>query len=102
VNIRTPLSEAGKPGSKIKRLKRMLNEAENKRKRLEEFKKLGGESALQAVQEIWSDTLLDASGSKSVGDTTKLRKALKRVEKYKQKSSNEWQVRTIVITYIWN
>ena len=81
-----------KPGSKVKRLKRMLQEAEDKRNRLETLQQQGSAGKELAKEELWSDALVDASGSKSVTDTGKLRKALKKIEKSKEKSSKEWQV----------
>lgn len=86
-------SDAGKPGSKVRRLKRMLQEAEAKRQRLESLKKSGLDGQEQAQKELWADALIDASGAKSVTDTGKLRKALKRIDKSKERSAREWQGR---------
>lgn len=84
---------AMKPGSKVKRLKRMLQEAEEKRNRLQALQQQGVDGVEKAKQEVWSDVLIDASGSKSVTDTKKLKKALKKIEKSKEKSTIEWQAR---------
>lgn len=86
-------ASAMKPGSKVKRLKRMLQEAEEKRNRLQTLQQQGDDGMEKAKQEIWSDALIDASGSKSVTDTKKLKKALKKIEKSKEKSTKEWQIR---------
>lgn len=85
-------AEGGKPGSKMRRLKKMLDDAESKRKRLEELKQQGSEGKKRAREEQWTDALLDASGEKSVSDPKRLKKAIKRREKDKEKSSREWQV----------
>lgn len=85
--------DVGKPGSKVRRLKRMLQEAEAKRQRLEALKQSGIDGQEQAQKELWVDALIDASGAKSVTDTGKLRKALKRIDKHKEKSAREWQGR---------
>jgi hypothetical protein len=90
-------TEVGKPGSKQKRLKRMLKEAEAKRKRLETLQKSGLHGKLQAQDELWSDAILNASGEKSITDTNKLRKALKRIEKNKEKSAKEWKARNDLV-----
>jgi hypothetical protein len=85
--------DSGKPGSKMRRLKRMLDDAESKRRRIEELKGQGNEGKEQAMELLWGDALKDAVGAKSVTDTTKLRKAIKKREKSKEKSAREWQNR---------
>lgn len=97
-----------KSGGKINRLKRMLDEADKKHKRLAELKSTainqvikdgdGGASgnnvALNKLRaEQWSDALKDASGTSSMTDTDKLKKAIKRIEKKKAKSSEQWHDR---------
>ncbi len=88
--------EAGKPGSKMKRLKRMLEEADAKRERLASLQKQGEVGKQQSINEQWSDALKDASGVKSVNDTKKLRKAIKSREKSKERSTREWGVRAVL------
>ena len=85
-------ADFGKPGSKMRRLKRMLDEADAKRRRLEVLNQNGDVGKQLALGEQWSDALKDVSGAKSITDTTKLRKAIKKREKSKEKSSREWAV----------
>lgn len=84
--------DIGKPGSKVRRLKRMLQEAEKKKQRIEELKQQGGDGVKRAHAEQWSDIVKEVSGEKVFHDTSKLRKALKRKEKTKSKSAGEWKV----------
>jgi len=84
---------AGKPGTKMLRLKRMLNEATKKRQRIESLVQEGDEGKKRAREEAWTDALKSASGEKVSHDTTRLRKAIKRREKQKQKSTEEWRDR---------
>ena len=82
-------SSVGKPGTKMQRLRRMLESAENQRKRLEELKRSGEEGSKRAREEQWSEVLGAASGKQSV-DVQKVKKAMKRIEHDKQKSASEW------------
>ncbi len=110
-------SDVGKPGSKARRLKRMLQEAEKKKQRLEELKQQGkylsfyhlycsvvtsffihhynpGDSGIKrAHAEHWNDIMKGVSGEKVLEDTKKIRKALKRKEKEKSKSADAWKER---------
>lgn len=99
----------------LQTLDRLLDETEKKRERLKELSQQaraksgdkrgssssssGGEEALHAAKklkvEMWNDALKTASGDKSHVAGSKeseqrLKKALKRIEKKKQKSTNEW------------
>lgn len=96
-----------KSGGKINRLKRMLEEADKKHKRLAELKSTainqvikdgdgvtGNNVALNKLRaEQWSDALKDAAGTSAMTDTDKLKKAIKRIEKKKAKSSEQWHDR---------
>ena len=84
---------SGKPGSKTKRLQRLLEEAEKKRQRLEELKKAGSEGKQRAKDEMWVDALKEASGEKVYDNSAEIRKALKRREKRKEKSAKQWKER---------
>merc|ERR1712146_727405 len=86
-------SDVGKPGSKARRLKRMLQEAEKKKQRLEELKQQGADGVKRAHAEQWNDIVKGVSGEKILEDTKKIRKALKRKEKSKAKSADEWKER---------
>lgn len=85
-------SSVGKPGTKMQRLRRMLESAEGRRKRLEDLKQSGDEGKKRAREEQWSD-VIGAAGGKSSVDATKIKKAIKRIEHDKQKSATEWQGR---------
>lgn len=86
-------SSLSKPGTKMKRLKRMLETADKKRQRLDELKSAGSAGANRLKQEQWTDVLKSATGEKTLNDTTKLRKAIKKREKKKETSAREWKVR---------
>jgi hypothetical protein len=88
----------GKPGSKMRLLKKMLDDAEIKRKRLNDLKTQGSVGQNRAREEQWTDALADAAGDRTVGDTRKLKKAIKRREKSKEKSAREWQVSSALKT----
>jgi hypothetical protein len=86
----------GKPGSKMLRLKRLLDDAESKRRRLEVLNASGEEGKAMAISEQWSEALKDASGEKTTSaiNVNKVRKAIKKKEKGKEKSAREWAVST--------
>ena len=85
---------AAAPGSKMKRLQRMLDTAVKKRQRLDDLKSVGAEGAEQLQQELWADAIDSATGAKTGGtDTGKLRKAIKKREKKKQASAAQWKDR---------
>jgi glycerophosphoryl diester phosphodiesterase len=65
---------SGKPGTKTKRLERLLEEAEKKRNRLNELKSQGAEGKNKAKEEMWVDALKEASGEKVYHSTTEIRK----------------------------
>jgi hypothetical protein len=44
-------------------------------------------------QEQWTDVIKSAGGEKTLNDTTKLRKAIKKREKKKEQSAREWKGR---------
>lgn len=93
----------GKPGSKVQRLKRLLDEAHQKREKITSLSNSTDPEEQQALRNVkWSDAIKSASGDKSVllanssGGLTaeaKLKKAIKRKEKSKQKSAAEWKAR---------
>lgn len=64
----------GKPGTKTKRLQRLLEEAEKKRQRLAELKSQGKEGLNRAKEELWVDALKEAAGEKVYQSTTEIRK----------------------------
>lgn len=82
----------GKPGTKKQRLERMLESAENRRARLQDLRNSGKEGAARLKEEHWNDVIKSAQGVDQV-DTQKVKKALKRREKEKQKSAQEWSTR---------
>ena len=77
------------PGSKVQRMKTLLQRAEEKEKRLQELKKSEG-GAEKAKAEMWKDTLKQATGERVYEDPSKLKKALKRREAQKKKSAKKW------------
>ena len=79
----------------MKRLQRMLDAAVEKRQRLDALKsgKAGEEGAAMLQQELWADALDSVAGAKTVLDTGKLRKAIKKREKKKQVSARQWKER---------
>ena len=81
------------PGSKKQRLQRMLDEAEKKRRRLEDLKAQGEAGKKIAQNELWGDIIKEAAGEKVNIDVTKIKKALKRKEKAKEKSAIKWKER---------
>ena len=79
--------------SKTKNLQKMLADAEEKKRRLEELKH-GTEEEKQKAQNIqWGDAIKEASGERVKDDPAKLRKALKRREAKKKKSAKAWKSR---------
>ncbi len=90
-------SSDGKPGTKMKRLKRMLDEANRKRERIESLKQSVDEhDNKRASEAIWNDVIKNAAGENSNSfniDTKKIKKAIKRREKSKEKSAIEWNER---------
>ena len=70
----------------------MLETADKKRQRLDELKSAGSAGANRLKQEQWTDALKSATGEKTLNDSTKLRKAIKKREKKKETSAREWKV----------
>lgn len=93
----------GKPGSKVQRLKRLLDEAHQKREKITTMANSSDPEEQQALKNVkWNDAIKSASGDKSVliansssglSAEAKLKKAIKRKEKAKQKSASEWKAR---------
>jgi hypothetical protein len=93
-------SASKKDGGKVKRLQRLLQEAERKRERLKAL--TGSKDVIlqkKARGEQWNDALESAAGGKPLIVSTtgsisrtelKLKKALKKRDKKKQKSADEW------------
>lgn len=82
-----------KPGSKMKRLKKLVEESKKKRQRIDELKAQGSSGKDRAVAEAWSDVLKEAAGEKVLSNTKRLQKAIKTREKKKEKSAATWQAR---------
>ena len=93
-------SASKKDGGKVKRLQRLLQEAEKKRDRLKALTTSGDDILVKKARgEQWNDALESAAGGKPLVVSTtgavsqteiKLKKALKRREKKKAKSAEEW------------
>lgn len=80
--------------NKKKNLQKMLLDAEEKKKKLEELKKSSEDGDKAKVEKLaWSDALKEASGDRIKDDPTKLRKALKRKMAKKEKSTKAWKSR---------
>lgn len=90
----TVRADAGKSGSKLRRLKKLIEDTENKKKHLNDLKSQGEAGKQQAIQEQWTDVLKEASGNKVLANTAKIKKTIKRKEKAKEKSAREWAERT--------
>lgn len=103
-------TEQGNTGSskknegKVKRLQRLLTEADKKRKRIEELSTNESDPTIKKrlLGEKWNDALKAATGerviqvSNSSNKTTseaKIKKALKRIESKKKKSAEQWGAR---------
>lgn len=81
------------PGSKMKRLKKLVEESKKKRQRLDEMKAQGGSGKERAEAEAWNDVIKEASGEKVLSNTKRLQKAIRAREKKKEKSTATWQGR---------
>lgn len=79
--------------NKTKNLQKMLADAEAKKQRLEELKKGSTEDKEKAEKILWGDTIKEATGERVKDDPAKLRKALKRRDAKKKKSSKAWKSR---------
>ena len=90
------VTQSQKTGKKQKKknYKKLLEKAENRRKKLEEMKAMDKTKANDIVkQEAWKKALGKAEGLKPKDDPTLLRKALIRKEKVKAKHQKEWKER---------
>lgn len=88
------------PGSKMQRLKRLLDESEKKRTRLESLSREGEIGLKKVESEKWSDALKTAAGQQAIivssgasNTDVKIRKAIKRRETIKRKSADKWKER---------
>jgi hypothetical protein len=86
-------ADSGKSGSKLRRLKKLIEDTESKKKHLNDLKSLGEAGKEQALQEQWTDVLKEASGTKVMANVDKIKKTIKRKEKAKEKSAREWAER---------
>lgn len=93
-------------GNKVQRLQRLLHEAEKKRARVKALTSAGDTEGLQRLEgEKWNDALKGAKGERTLivgsssieGSEGKLKKALKKREKAKQKSAEEWSERLAAV-----
>ena len=82
-----------KPGSKMKRLKKLVEASKRKKQRIEDLKSQGDIGKDRAVAETWNDVIKEASGEKVLSSTKRLQKAIKSREKKKAKSAAAWQGR---------
>ena len=81
-----------KGGEKKKRMRKLLEEAEKKQRRMQELRDSG--VGLGSSAEAWDTTLKRASGDTVKDDPKMLRKAMKRMERAKLKSKSKWSVNT--------
>lgn len=88
-------ASAGKSGgSKMQKLQLLIAEAEKKKARLDALREQGEKGKEQLNENHWKDVLKEAAGGAVLHDTKKLKKAMKRIEKGKEKSGREWKART--------
>lgn len=79
-----------------KSLEKMMEEAEKKKKRLDDLKSKAGQGDEEAREEatkiLWSDTLQSATGEMvhKKNDPALIKKAIKRKQKQKEKSAAKW------------
>lgn len=80
--------------SSSKNLEKILADAEEKRKKLEELKRSGNEEDKEKLAKMqWSDTLKEASGERVKDDPAKIKNRLKRKATKKAKSQKAWKSR---------
>lgn len=72
-------------------LEKLLKDAEEKRQKLEEFKKSG--DTQKADKLLWSDALKEASGDRVKDNPAKLKKAIQKKQAQKKKSQKAWKSR---------
>ena len=90
--IGAALNADSKGGEKKKRMRKLLEEAEKKQRRMQELRESG--AGLGVSAEAWDTTLKRAAGDTVKDDPKLLRKAMKRMERAKQKSKSKWSVNT--------
>lgn len=79
--------------TKTKNLQKMLADAEEKKRRLEELKQGNEVEKQKAEKMLWGDTIKEAAGERIKDDPAKLRKALKKRDAKKKKSAKAWKSR---------
>ncbi|KAJ8599165.1 hypothetical protein CTAYLR_008562 [Chrysophaeum taylorii] len=85
------VGKVGAPGSKTKKLKALIAEAESKRDELARLKEAGDDRA-EKIE--WREAMQLASGDvRAPVDPAKIKKALKNRDKKKAKSAEAWQAR---------
>lgn len=90
--IDAALSADAKGGEKKKRMRKLIEEAEKKQRRMQELRDRG--LGLGVSAEAWDTTLKRAAGDTIKDDPKVLRKAMKRMERSKQKSKARWNANT--------
>lgn len=87
-------SLAGEAKKKKKSLDRLLKEAEDKQKRLQELKSSDNQDDKEKAKRIlWGDTLKEATGERIRDDPKQIKKAMKRKLTKKAKSAQAWKTR---------
>ena len=81
----------GAPGSKTRKLKGLLKQAERDAAEVRHLRASGQDAAADDRQ--WDEALRVASGERAAVDPAKVKKALKLREKKKKKSAKEWAAR---------
>lgn len=85
---------SGKGKAKKKNYKKLLENAESRKKKMEEMKEDNSEKAKEIIQEAkWKKALGKSEGVKQTDDPGLLKKAMRRKEKQKRKHQNEWKER---------
>ena len=87
----TPKMVQGAPGSKTRKLKGLLKQAERDAAEVRHLRASGQDAAADDRQ--WDEALRVASGERAAVDPAKVKKALKLREKKKKKSAKEWAAR---------
>ena len=87
----TPKLVQGAPGSKTRKLKGLLKQAERDAAEVRHLRASGQDAAADDRQ--WDEALRVASGERAAVDPAKVKKALKLREKKKKKSAKEWAAR---------
>ncbi|GKY98454.1 hypothetical protein MPSEU_000802800 [Mayamaea pseudoterrestris] len=79
--------------SKPKNIKKLLEDAEKKREKLEQLKQGSEDDQAKAKAMLWKDTLAEADGTRVKDDPHKLKKQLKRKVAKKKQSTKAWKTR---------